>query len=62
MYGDISELTSTDYTSIAAVCSVLNWLMSGMFYLSHNVRDGAFYLDDFDDVLVRSFIDCICSL
>jgi len=27
-----------------------------------SVRDGAFYLHDFDDVWLRSFMDCICSL
>jgi len=27
-----------------------------------NVRGGAFYLHDFDDMSVQSFVDCICSL
>jgi len=27
-----------------------------------SVREGSFYLPEFDDVCIRQFVDCICQL
>jgi len=60
MYDSLSKLTSTD---VYRYCRSL--LSPELINITHalpefiSVRDGAFYLHGFDDVLMRSFIDCL---
>lgn len=55
MCDDILKLTSRHCHSLLS-SDIAYFLLELM-----NVRDGTFYLHDFDDVLVQSFLDCVGS-
>jgi len=63
MYDDITKLASLDiYKYCHSLLRSLDLLDVARVLLELvNVRDGAFYLPDFDAVVIRTFIECLCK-